>query len=134
MDNPASTTEHLTNRGLVIGGAPGETTQTVALFRLGEAWRALLAELRAMGQTPESILAGGVVTADDFADVVAQAAMRVLRNPDGASEESYSLDDYRESRKRDDTSQDVYFTAAELRRLTGSTAATVPLAGSLKYL
>lgn len=132
MDNPASVPD-LTGRGLSVGDAPGQTSNDVALFRLGEAWRALQAELRAQSLTPEAVLAGGVIKPEDLADVVAQAAMRVLRNADGASEESYSIDDYRESRKRDDASQDVYFTAAELRRLTGSAASALPWAGSMKY-
>lgn len=123
MDNPA-TTAALTARGYVLtSGDPVPQT------RLDEAWRALQAELRVLGTTVDAAIASGWATADDLVDVVAAAALRVLRNPEGIEEESAGLDDYRESRKRSNPTEDVYFTSAELRRLTPPTLT----AGSFKY-
>lgn len=133
MNNPA-TTDGLIGRGLIIGDDAGQTPSVVAEFRLGEAWRSLQAEMRRIPVDLAAAVAAGSITIEDIADVVCQAAMRVLRNPDGATEESAAIDDYRESRKVSDPSQDIYFTAAEIRRLTPLTAVQIPNAGSLKYL
>lgn len=119
MDNPASTTD-LTNRGYVI--PPGSP---VAQTRLDEAWRALQGEVKTVVASIQS----GWVSAEAVADVVASAALRVLRNPEGIEEESEAVDDYRGSRRRADATEDVYFTAAELRRLTQP----IPTAGSFPY-
>lgn len=119
MENPATFTD-LDARGYT--GA-----QPVAETRLGEAWRALLREVPSV---PERI-SSGELTAADVVDVVCAAALRVLRNPDGIEQDSGSIDDYQESRRFADASSDVYFTAAELRRL--QPAIGVPSAGSLKY-
>ena len=57
----------------------------------------------------------------------------MLRNPEGVEEESGAIDDYRESWKRSDSSADIYFTAAELRRLQPTVVAPTGFAGSMKY-
>lgn len=133
MDNPAGVAG-LTGRGLSIGDAPGQTTTAVANFRLGEAWRALQRELKRIGVDIDAALASNVFTTEDLADVICQAAMRVLGNPAGVTKESGAVDDYSESREYGNVSQDVYFTAAELRRLTPDTVYAAPTAGSFKYL
>lgn len=133
MQNPG-TEAGLIGRGIKIGTGLGETPQAVAQFRLDEAWRALQAELRVLGVDPAIEVAASRITLDDLADVVCQAVMRVLRNPDGTESEAAQIDDYSESRKHGDTSQDLYFTAAELRRLLPSITVATPNAGSLKYL
>lgn len=116
MENPAKPSD-LTNRGYT----PRPTDPaTLPQTRLDEAFRALNLELRTVGapSLDWSIQAGHINT-DDVIDVVVAAALRVLRNPEGVEEESGSIDDYRESRRRADATQDIYFTRAELRRLTG---------------
>ena len=124
MDNPA-TTAALTARGYT------PTDSGVAQTRLDEAWRALQRELRILGTSVEAALAAEWVTSDDLVDVIAGAALRVLDNPLGVTEDSAAVDDYRESRKLANSTRDVYFTAAELRRLVPPTP---PLtAGSFKY-
>lgn len=95
------------------------------------AWRALRREIPNL----DECLASGEITTEDIADVVVAAALRVLRNPEGVLQESGGIDDYQESWRRADASQDVYFTKAELRRLCGATdPVSVPWVGSVKYL
>lgn len=118
MDNPAGLPDLLA-RGYV--GAQG-----IGRVRLDEAWRALLLEVASI---PASVAAGHL-DPKAVADVVAGAAMRVLRNDEGVESESGSVDDYQETRKFADSSLDVYFTAAELRRMN---ATPIPTAGSIKY-
>ncbi|MCM0622714.1 hypothetical protein [Nocardioides bruguierae] len=123
MDNPATTTD-LTNRGYVIpDGSP------VAQTRLDEAWDALQLEVPSIVTSIES----GWVTSTAVAAVVAAAALRVLRNPEGLVQESSQIDDYSESWRRSDATEDMYFTAAERRRLTPPSA-NLPSAGSMKYV
>jgi hypothetical protein len=95
--------------------------------RLDQVWRALQREpeLRGLADWIES----DQVSAADAGDVVISATLRVLRNPDGAEEESSSIDDYTERTKRADATEDVYFTAAEKRRL----APPVYTAGSMSF-
>lgn len=111
MDNPASPSDARLAR-YVGNGA-------LLQARLDQVWRALLREPELRG------LAGWIesaqVTADDAGDVVISATLRVLRNPEGAQAESSSLDDYTEQTTRADATEDVYFTAAEKRRLTPPT-------------
>lgn len=123
MDNPAKPGD-LTNRDYTV------TSNVVAQTRLDEAWRALRRE-RSLAPLEARITSGDLDVAD-VVDVVCAAALRVLRNPEGVEEESGSIDDYRESQKRADATQDMYFTAAELRRLAPDLP--VPTAGSFKYI
>jgi len=123
MDNPA-TLDDLTGRGYVLPSDP-----VVAQTRLDASWRALQRELRANGTSVDAVLATGWATDQDLADVVADATMRVLDNPDGVQQESTAVDDYSESRTYANTTQDLYFTAAEIRRLLPP----IPTAGSMKY-
>lgn len=118
MDNPADLSD-LTGRGYTGDDGVGQV-------RLDEAWRALLLEVPTI---PASV-ASGILDPLAVADIIASAAMRVLRNPDGVKEAGGAVDDYRESRTYSDASQDVYFTAAELRRLR---IMPVPTSGSIKY-
>lgn len=124
MQNPA------TARDLVARGYSGAFSEDVQETRLDEAWRALRREV----PTLEASLTAGTLDRLDVVDVVCAATMRVLRNPEGVEEESGALDDYRESWKRADSSQDLYFTAAELRRLTPIAATLGGFAGSVRYL
>lgn len=131
MDNPAQVSD-LTDRGYT-----GPATATVQQTRLAEAWRALRRERFADGLLVGPSLdvrvdVTGDITTDDVIDVVCSAAVRVLRNPEGATQDSGSLDDYQESRTLADASIDVYFTAAELRRLAPEVI-TAPTGGSFKY-
>lgn len=122
MDNPASPTS-LANRGYT-----GPADVTVQQTRLDEAWRALQLELPLL----VGWVAAGHLTAEAVADVVSAAALRVLRNPEGHTEGSGAIDDWRESWKLADSTEDLYFTAAELRRLSAAVPAA-PTAGSFKY-
>lgn len=81
---------------------------------LDASWRALQRELPAI----VAWIQAGAVSEADAGDVVISAALRVLRNETGAEEESTAIDDYNERTKFADASLDVYFTAAELRRLS----------------
>jgi hypothetical protein len=119
MSNPA-TTDDLVDRGYVL---PQDSP--VPQTRLDQVWRALRREVPSI----ETSLTAGWLTVEDVADVVADATMRVLDNPEGIVEESESIDDWSETRKRANATADVYFTAAEIRRLTP----VIPTAGSLRY-
>lgn len=132
MDNPA-TTAGLPGRGIVIGDGPGQVTDAQATTRLAEAWRALQREMSRLGVNLEQQIASEALAEADVADVVYAAAVRVLRNPEGYVEESGAIDDWRESGKRADASTDLYFTAAELRRLSPTDSAGAASAGSFKY-
>lgn len=124
MDNPA-TTAALTARGYVLPTG-SEAPQT----RLDEAWRALQLE-EALPDLVARIDSGDLAV-ESVVDVIAAAALRVLRNPEGVEEQSGAIDDYRESWKHADATQDLYFTAAEIRRLMRQDV-VVPSAGSFKY-
>lgn len=117
-DNPA-TVGDLASRGYTGTGPEGQT-------RLDEAWRAL------RGEVPSLLtrMASGEVDEGMVVDVIAAAALRVLRNPEGYVEGAGAIDDYREDWKRRDATQDMYFTAAELRRVSPPTFQN---AGSFKY-
>lgn len=116
--NPAGLVA-LTARGFTGDGSEGQT-------RLDEAWRQLRLEVPSL----VTRLASGELETAAVVDVVAAAALRVLRNPEGNAEGSGALDDYRESWKRADPTQDLYFTAAELRRMSPPAFEN---AGSFKY-
>ncbi|WP_232676682.1 hypothetical protein [Nocardioides sp. R-C-SC26] len=120
MSNPATPTD-LTNRGYTVDD------DNVAQTWLDVAWRALVREVPSI----PARVASGELTDGDVVDVVCAATMRVLRNPEGYESESGGVDDYQESIKRADASMDVYFTAAEIRRLAPSYPET--FAGSVKY-
>lgn len=120
MDNPAT---------LPIVGYSGTASDDVQQYWLDAAWRALQRE----DQGLVARIDAGEVDALIAADVVYAAARRVLRNPDGVESESGALDDYTESWKRADATEDLYFTAAELRRLLPAGSGTTEFAGSIKY-
>lgn len=84
--------------------------------RLDRTWRALVAELPGL----EARVTAGEVEAETVADVVIDASLRVLNNPEGLSTFGESIDDYRHDGTYSERSQssDLYFTAAELRRLS----------------
>lgn len=99
---------------------------------LDASWRALQREVPGIADT---MLSGGALTEDDVADVIIGATLRILRNPEGVESQSAAIDDYSESAKMSDATLDVYFTAAELRRLRPSDDGTsVSWAGSIKYV
>ena len=129
MDNPANVTPDLVGRGW---SATADQTAEVAQTWLDVAWRALQCEPE-VPSLVERITSGDLAVADVI-DVVAAAALRVLRNPEGKLSEDFSIDDYREGWKQTDATQDVYFTAAEKRRLMlVVTAVNVGWTGSMKY-
>lgn len=121
MDNPAQASD-LTNRGWVGDNAVAQT-------RLDEAWRALRREVPGL----EDSITLGAVTPEDVVDVLCAAALRVLRNPEGLEQESGEIDDYTESWRRADATMDLYFTAAELRRLRTPDPLVGGWSGSAKY-
>jgi hypothetical protein len=97
---------------------------------LDAAWRALQREPELRGMI--GWISTGQLTSEDAADVVVSATLRVMRNPVGAEEESTSIDDYTERTKRADATEDIYFTAAEKRRLTAGLP-SVGNAGSFSF-
>ncbi|WP_181312469.1 hypothetical protein [Nocardioides campestrisoli] len=97
--------------------------------RLDEAWRGLQREPSLPGLVAR--IQADELDVESVVDVLIAAALRVLRNPEGFESESGAIDDYQESWKRADATQDLYFTAAELRRLAPSFV--TPTAGSIKY-
>lgn len=120
MNNPAS---------LPIVGYSGTADTDVQQYWLDAAWRALQREDRGL----VARITAGDVDAATVADVVYAAARRVLRNPDGVEAESGGIDDYTESWKRADATEDLYFTAAELRRLLPVDITASGWTGSVKY-
>jgi len=113
VENPATLTD-LRNRWHP-NPLDDEAAATVADTRLGEAWRALQDELPGLVARIEA----GTVTVDRVVDVVCAAALRVLKNPDNYSDGTISIDDFQKAWKYapEALSNDLYFTAAELRRL-----------------
>lgn len=118
MENPASKTD---------ARLSAWSSDPALELNLDAAWRALQRELRGIVGWIEC----GMVSPEDAADVVISATRRVMRNPEGAEEEASAIDDYSERTKRADATEDIYFTAAELRRL----APLLPVAnaGSFPY-
>lgn len=122
MDNPAHSGH------LKALGYQGDID--VAQAWLDAAWRALCREVPSV----ETRIAAAELEVAVVIDVVAAAALRVLRNPEGVESDSGAIDDYQEARKHADATQDVYFTAAELRRLQPADAAFLSgFSGSVKY-
>ena len=114
MDNPASTAD------LKAFGYEGPAAEAVQHRWLAATWRALRREVPSVVRSLED----GNLDRDDVSDVVAAAALRVLRNPEGVKKDSGAIDDYQEAQEFVDASQDVYFTSAELRRLQPTEAST----------
>lgn len=123
MENPATHTD-------LIGRGYDVTNVGVAQTWLDVAWRALRREVPSV----EARLTDGTLEDADVIDVIAAAALRVLRNPEGVESESGQIDDYTEAVKHTDATQDVYFTAAELRRLIPLDTAVTGWSGSVPYV
>lgn len=123
MENPAQSSD------LTARGWKGDLN--VAQTWLDVAWRALRREPSLPGL--EERITSGQLDSEDVKDVVIAGALRVLRNPEGFESESGAIDDYQESVKHSDATQDVYFTSAELRRLAPEAYASGGYAGSIKY-
>lgn len=125
MDNPATVAD-LENLGWDLSDG----------LHMAEGWLDLtFRRLLLAVPTIEESVASGHLSERNVADVVVTATLRVLRNPEGWESESGTIDDYQESFKRADASQDVYFTAAELRSLGPAAGQLLDgLAGSLKYV
>ena len=96
---------------------------------IARAWRALQAEIPTLVDSIES----GAVSAALAGDVVLAAVLRILRNPEGVRSISGSLDDYTERTDFASTSDDLFFTAAERRRLTPAATGAQHWSGSLPY-
>jgi len=113
-----------------IPGYDGDADNDVQQYWLDVAWRQLQREDRSLVGRIES----GDIDGDTVADVVTAAARRVLRNPEGRESESGAIDDYSESWKNADATEDIYFTAAELRRLRPDVDVLLDgWSGSLRY-
>lgn len=83
--------------------------------RLDQTWRALQWEVPSLVER----LTNGDIEPDLVADVIHSATLRILQNPEGLETFDRALDDYREGGKYGATSSnDLYFTAAELRRVS----------------
>lgn len=126
MENPAQP-QNLTARGY-----SGPASTEVQQEWLDVSFRALRRELRVLGVDIDAD--PSPVAVDDLTDVIVSATLRILRNPDGVEQESGGVDDYTESRTLRDATEDVYFTAAELRGLIPLTAISGEWSGSVKYL
>ena len=98
---------------------------------IARAWRALQAEIPTLVDSIES----GAISAALAGDAVLAAVLRVLRNPEGVKSISGGLDDYTEQTTYADSSDDVFFTTAELRRLRGALPQVAQhWSGSLPYV
>lgn len=126
MDNPASVSD-LTARGYTAPTGQESVGQT----RLNEAWRALKREQDLRGI--EDWITAGLLDKEDAADVIAAAALRVLRNPEGATHRDSAIDDWREGYQLADATQDIYFTSAEIRRLRPDHLTAALPGGSFPY-
>lgn len=122
MENPATAP---------VQAYSGPSTVETQQYWLDVAWRSLLTE-DDLGDLVARIQANEV-DKDTVADVVNAAARRALRNPEGNESEAGSIDDYQESWKKADATEDIYFTSAELRRLTPPSTWVGGFAGSVKY-
>lgn len=120
MDNPAQAP---------IQGYDGPADAGLQQYWLDVAWRQLQREDRTLVER----IAAGAIDPATVADVVYAAARRVLRNPDGVESGDHALDDYREGWKKADATEDIYFTAAELRRLAADDTFASGWSGSIKY-
>ncbi len=113
MLNPATVYDLETLWRPLEAGADTDRAQA----RLDQAWRAL----RAAVPTVVARVEAGTLSAELVADVICSATLRILQNPEGHESGAESIDDYSESWKYAATrSNDLYFTAAELRRLSPS--------------
>lgn len=85
-------------------------------LRLDRAWRRLLTEVPSL----EARITSGEVDQQTAADVVIDASLRVLQNPEGLASFDRALDDYKTGGTYSDRSQstDLFFTSAELRSLS----------------
>lgn len=119
MENPAQANDPRLEK---YSGA-GDLLQA----RLDEVWRQLQLEIPSLVGRIQS----GQVPALAAGDVVIAATLRIFDNPGGVEEESASIDDYVERVKRANPTADVYFTAAEVRRL--SPAGMAHNAGSFSF-
>lgn len=127
MENPAQPSD------IADRGYSGTAITTVQQTWLDVSFRALRRDLARLGVDLDAAVEAQTLDPADVKDVVVSAALRVLRNPEGVEQESGSIDDYTESATRRDATEDVYFTAAELRRLTPLDTASAEWAGSVKY-
>ncbi|WP_426243695.1 hypothetical protein [Nocardioides sp. LHG3406-4] len=123
MENPA------TSRDLADRDYSGPASETAQQVRLDEAWRALQLESPGIAARVEA----GELPPEAVVDIVCAATLRVLRNPDGHESGAAAIDDYTESWKLRDATEDLYFTAAELRRLAPAYSSAAFI-GSMKYL
>lgn len=120
MDPNPAIPQDLANRGYAIASDP-----VVEQTRLDEVWRALSAEVPGL----RARIDAGTLSNDLVVDIICSATLRVLRNPEGRESNELAIDDYREGWKLANSTEDIYFTAAELRRLTPVTYG----AGSVQF-
>lgn len=109
---------------------PGSVPST-GQIKLDEAWRLLQQSVPSV----PSRIADASLDEEIVVDVLCSAVLRVLDNPSGYVEESVAIDDRTKTVKRDPErfSNDLYFTASELRRVSvvasGGSAFTIRPAG-----
>lgn len=121
MENPAQPSD------LAGRDYSGPASEAVQQNWLDAAFRALRRALRKEGVEID------VLDPDDVKDVVVSSALRVLNNPGGVKSASGGLDDYTEAATFADSTQDVYFTTAELSGLIPVSSLPGSWAGSVKY-
>lgn len=108
MENPTRVEDLI-----AIGYTVSDSPHPVERRRLDQAWRALIHEDPSIPARIEA----DTLDVEIVRDVVVEAAARALRNPAGIERFEGGLDDWRESTTYRDATTDIYFTAAELRRL-----------------
>lgn len=113
MDNPAIL-DDLRDRWYpnpLDDSAAADVAETI----LDDAWDALQDEAPGV----DARLTAGSISTSSVIRAIVYAAKRVLENPENYTDGSVSIDDFAESWKRDaaSVSNDLYFTAAELRRV-----------------
>ncbi len=86
--------------------------ETNAVARIGAASRLLRHLVALRGADVDDLIARDVIDGEMVADLVADAVVRVLKNPDGVRE--VAIDDYREVRDRDVSAGLLQFFDADL--------------------
>lgn len=92
--------------------------ETVAYTLLSDAWRMLGRDYKAAtGTTLDAAMVADPTLTPDVVQIIAQAVIRVLRNPDGLQQEQ--IDDYSYTRDTKAASGTLYIDPDELAALIG---------------
>lgn len=92
---------------------------TDAVAFVDDTWRAKV----------EARLSGGQLSATTYKRIIATAVLRVIRNPDGYTSENEG--GYGNSRRADVASGNLWFTSSDIEALTGTSAQTTVLPGTV---